>query len=270
MPWKLLLVERQATTSPYAPAANPPPIAESGSTNTHVTGSAIASAFGKRPLRVSVAASPIRPMTMRRLETTATGGKRDGSSPRTSEIGVRAARTSRPPVAIRPGQDDLEVVGEAADGTAAIEEAFRLRPDVIVMDIRMPRLDGIEATRRIIAQGTPAPRILVLTTFDLDEYVWDALRAGAGGFLLKDAAPPQTAEAVGTVAAGESIVAPAVTRRLVERFVRTPLSGTSAQSAASPSSPNASSRSSYSSPADSPTGRSQPASSSPRRRSRRT
>ena len=134
-------------------------------------------------------------------------------------------------MAIRPGQDDLEVVGEAADGTAAIEEAFRPRPDVIVMDIRMPRLDGLGATRRIIAQGTPAPRILVLTTFDLDEYVWDALRAGAGGFLLKDAAPPQTAEAVGTVAAGESIVAPAVTRRLVERFVRTPLSGTSAQSA---------------------------------------
>jgi DNA-binding NarL/FixJ family response regulator len=128
-------------------------------------------------------------------------------------------------------QDDLEVVGEAADGTAAIEEALTLRPDVIVMDIRMPRLDGIEATRRILAQGTPPPRILVLTTFDLDEYVWEALRAGAGGFLLKDAAPPQIAEAVRTVASGESIVAPAVTRRLVERFVRTPLSGTSAQGA---------------------------------------
>jgi DNA-binding NarL/FixJ family response regulator len=128
-------------------------------------------------------------------------------------------------------QDDLEVVGEAADGTAAIEEAFTLRPDVIVMDIRMPRLDGIEATRRILAQGTLPPKILVLTTFDLDEYVWEALRAGAGGFLLKDAAPAQIAEAVRTVARGESIVAPAVTRRLVERFVRTPLSGTSAQGA---------------------------------------
>ena len=125
--------------------------------------------------------------------------------------------------------DDLEVVGEAADGTAAIEEAFTLRPDVIVMDIRMPRLDGIEATRRILAQGTAPPKILVLTTFDLDEYVWEALRAGAGGFLLKDAAPAQIAEAVRTVAGGESIVAPAVTRRLVERFVRRPLSGTGAQ-----------------------------------------
>jgi DNA-binding NarL/FixJ family response regulator len=128
-------------------------------------------------------------------------------------------------------QDDLEVVGEAADGTAAIEEALALRPDVIVMDIRMPHLDGIEATRRILAHGTPPPKILVLTTFDLDEYVWEALRAGAGGFLLKDAAPQQIAEAVRTVASGESIVAPAVTRRLVERFVRTPLAGTSAQAA---------------------------------------
>jgi DNA-binding NarL/FixJ family response regulator len=128
-------------------------------------------------------------------------------------------------------QDDLEVVGEAADGAAAIEEAFTLRPDVIVMDIRMPRLDGIEATRRILAQVTPAPKILVLTTFDLDEYVWEALRAGAGGFLLKDAPPAQIAQAVRTVASGASIVAPAVTRRLVERFVRTPLPGTSAQGA---------------------------------------
>lgn len=128
-------------------------------------------------------------------------------------------------------QDDLEVVGEAADGAAAIEEALALRPDVVVMDIRMPRLDGIEATRRILAQGGQPPRILVLTTFDLDEYVWEALRAGAGGFLLKDAAPVQIAEAVRTVATGESIVAPAVTRRLVERFVRTPLPGTSAQAA---------------------------------------
>jgi DNA-binding NarL/FixJ family response regulator len=128
-------------------------------------------------------------------------------------------------------QDDLEVVGEAADGAAAIEEAFTLRPDVIVMDIRMPRVDGIEATRRILAQGSSPPKILVLTTFDLDEYVWEALRAGAGGFLLKDAAPSQIAEAVRIVASGESIVAPAVTRRLVERFVRTPLSGTHAQGA---------------------------------------
>lgn len=120
-------------------------------------------------------------------------------------------------------QDVLEVVGEAADGAAAVERAHDLRPDIVVMDIRMPRMDGIEATRRIVAQRPVPPRVLVLTTFDLDEYVWEALRTGAGGFLLKDAAPQQIAEAVRTVAAGESLLAPAVTRRLVERFVRTPL-----------------------------------------------
>jgi DNA-binding NarL/FixJ family response regulator len=118
-------------------------------------------------------------------------------------------------------QDDLEIVGEAADGAEAVEEALRLRPDVVVMDIRMPNVDGIEATRRL-QQHPGAPKVLVLTTFDLDEYVYEALRAGAGGFLLKDAPPGQLAEAVRTVAAGESLLAPAITRRLVERFVRRP------------------------------------------------
>jgi DNA-binding NarL/FixJ family response regulator len=118
-------------------------------------------------------------------------------------------------------EDDLEVVGEAADGAEAIDLALKLRPDVVVMDIRMPRLDGIEATRRLRAHAG-APNVLVLTTFDLDEYVYEALRAGAGGFMLKDAAPSQLAEAVRTVAAGESLLAPAVTRRLVERYVRRP------------------------------------------------
>jgi DNA-binding NarL/FixJ family response regulator len=122
-------------------------------------------------------------------------------------------------------QEDMEVVGEAADGGEAVEQALRLAPDVVIMDIRMPRVDGIEATRRLVAHGAGAPRILVLTTFDLDEYVWEALRAGAGGFMLKDAPPRQLAEGVRTVAAGESLLAPAVTRRLVERFVRTPLRG---------------------------------------------
>jgi DNA-binding NarL/FixJ family response regulator len=118
-------------------------------------------------------------------------------------------------------QDDIEVVGEAADGGEAVDMALELRPDVVVMDIRMPNVDGIEATRRLRAHpGSPA--VLVLTTFDLDEYVYEALQAGAGGFMLKDAAPSQLAEAVRTVAAGEALLAPAVTRRLVERYVRRP------------------------------------------------
>jgi DNA-binding NarL/FixJ family response regulator len=119
-------------------------------------------------------------------------------------------------------QEDMEVVGEAEDGAQAVDESIRLHPDVVIMDIRMPRLDGIEATRRLAAQGEHAPRVLVLTTFDLDEYVYEALRAGAGGFMLKDAPPRQLAEAVRTVAAGESLLAPAVTKRLIERYVSRP------------------------------------------------
>jgi len=119
-------------------------------------------------------------------------------------------------------QDDMEVVGEAEDGAQAVDEAIRLHPDVVIMDIRMPGLDGIEATRRLTAEGGHAPRVLVLTTFDLDEYVYEALRAGAGGFMLKDAPPRQLAEAVRTVAAGDSLLAPAVTKRLIERYVSRP------------------------------------------------
>jgi DNA-binding NarL/FixJ family response regulator len=119
-------------------------------------------------------------------------------------------------------QPDLEVVGEAQDGADAVEEAIRLRPDVVVMDIRMPRLDGIEATKRLVSHGGAASRILVLTTFDLDEYVFEALRSGASGFMLKDAPPQRLADAVRTVAAGESLLAPAITRRLIERYVSLP------------------------------------------------
>jgi DNA-binding NarL/FixJ family response regulator len=120
-------------------------------------------------------------------------------------------------VAILDAQDDLEVVGEADDGAAAVERASELEPDVVVMDIRMPDVDGIEATRRLAASGSPA-RVLVLTTFDLDEYVYGALAAGAGGFMLKDSPPDRLVNAVRTVAAGEALLAPGMTRRLIERF----------------------------------------------------
>jgi DNA-binding NarL/FixJ family response regulator len=122
-------------------------------------------------------------------------------------------------VTILDAQPDLEVVGEAADGEAAVDLGRRLRPDVIVMDIRMPVLDGIEATRRLAGPGVPDPiKTLVVTTFNLDEYVYRALRAGASGFLLKDATPAQLIAGVRTVAAGDALLAPEVTRRLIGRY----------------------------------------------------
>jgi DNA-binding NarL/FixJ family response regulator len=114
-------------------------------------------------------------------------------------------------------QPDLEVVGEAGDGVEAVELAAALAPDVVLMDVRMPIADGIEATRRIVGAGSAA-RILVLTTFDLDEYVYAALRAGAGGFLLKDVPPADLVSAIRAVAGGDAVVAPSVTRRLIEAF----------------------------------------------------
>jgi DNA-binding NarL/FixJ family response regulator len=115
----------------------------------------------------------------------------------------------------------IEVVGEARDGAEAVELARRLSPDVALMDVRMPGMDGIEATRRIGQAGLPT-RVLVLTTFDLDEYVYDALRAGASGFMLKDAGRERLVEAVQTVAQGEALVAPSVLERLVTHYVRRP------------------------------------------------
>jgi DNA-binding NarL/FixJ family response regulator len=114
--------------------------------------------------------------------------------------------------------DDLEVVGEASNGHEAVHSAGRLEPDVVLMDIRMPELDGIAATRQITARH-PA-RVLVLTTYDLDEYIYDALQAGASGFLLKDTPPDQLADGIRSVAGGEALLAPTVTRRLIEEFAR--------------------------------------------------
>jgi DNA-binding NarL/FixJ family response regulator len=122
---------------------------------------------------------------------------------------------------ILEAEPDIEVVGECADGTQAIDSAARLSPDVVLMDIRMPEMDGIEATRRLTARNDgEGPRILILTTFDLDEYVYDALAAGASGFLLKDTPADHLVEGIRTVAAGEALLAPSVTRRLIEEFSR--------------------------------------------------
>lgn len=122
---------------------------------------------------------------------------------------------------ILEGEPDLEIVGEAADGEAAVAAVQRLTPDVVLMDVRMPRVDGIEAVRRIVASGAPT-RALMLTTFDLDDYVFGALRAGASGFLLKDAPPEELVTAVRLVAGGEALLAPSVTRRVIEEFSRRP------------------------------------------------
>ena len=116
---------------------------------------------------------------------------------------------------------DIEVVGEAADGLTAVDLIGRVHPDVVLMDVRMPGLDGIEATRRLRPAGRPSPRVIILTTFDLDEYVFAGLRAGASGFLLKDTLAADLLAAVRVVAAGESVAAPTVTRRLIAHFIGT-------------------------------------------------
>lgn len=123
--------------------------------------------------------------------------------------------------ALLDAQDGIRVAGQAATGTEAVALSARLDPDVILMDVRMPELDGIEATRRILGPGYPAahvPRILMLTTFDIDDYVYDALRAGASGFLLKDALPEELVHAVRVVAGGDALLAPSVTRRMIAQF----------------------------------------------------
>ncbi|MGA5200850.1 response regulator [Streptomyces variegatus] len=118
------------------------------------------------------------------------------------------------------GADGIDVVAEAANGTEAVEAARRTRPDVVLMDVRMPEMDGLEATRRILTGAPDTPRVIILTTFDLDRYVYAALSAGASGFLLKDVTPERLTAAVRTVRTGDALLAPAITRRLVERFTQ--------------------------------------------------
>jgi DNA-binding NarL/FixJ family response regulator len=122
---------------------------------------------------------------------------------------------------ILDAEPEMEVVGEASDGREAVDQVRSLRPDVVLMDIRMPELDGLEAARRILTtNGQDAPKILMLTTFDLDEYVYEALRAGASGFLLKDTPPEQLVSAIHVVAQGEALLSPSVTRRVISEFVK--------------------------------------------------
>ena len=119
------------------------------------------------------------------------------------------------------GEQDMEIVAEASNGLEAVEKAARFQPTVVLMDIRMPELDGLEATRRILSADGEA-RILILTTFDLDEYVYEALRSGASGFVLKDEPPEQLLAAIRTVAAGDALLSPSVTKRVIKQFARTP------------------------------------------------
>jgi len=126
---------------------------------------------------------------------------------------------------ILAAEPDIAVAGEATDGVEAVAIARRLRPDVTLMDVRMPRLDGIAATRRLLADDPAPTRVVVLTTFDVDSYVYDALRAGASGFLLKNAPPEDLVQAIRVVAAGAALIDPAVTRRVIEEFARSPSPG---------------------------------------------
>jgi DNA-binding NarL/FixJ family response regulator len=120
------------------------------------------------------------------------------------------------------GEEDMEVVAEASNGLEAVDKTARFHPSVVLMDIRMPELDGLQATRRILASDNGA-RILILTTFDLDEYVYEALKAGASGFVLKDDSPEQLIAAIRTVARGDGLLSPAITKRVIQKFTRLPL-----------------------------------------------
>ena len=161
-----------------------------------------------------------------------TAGRAPGGGPTRCLIADDQAMVREGFAAVLTAQPGLLVVGQAADGADAVHQAQRLRPDIVLMDVRMPVMDGLQATRQILTTaGAARPRVLMLTTFDLDEYVYAALRAGASGFLLKDATAAELVHAVRVVAAGEALLAPSVTRRLIADFARQPRPGPAVQPA---------------------------------------
>ena len=161
-----------------------------------------------------------------------TAGRAPGGGPTRCLIADDQAMVREGFAAVLAAQPGLLVVGQAADGADAVHQAQRLRPDIVLMDVRMPVMDGLQATRQILTTaGAAWPRVLMLTTFDLDEYVYAALRAGASGFLLKDATAAELVHAVRVVAAGEALLAPSVTRRLIADFARQPRLGPAVQPA---------------------------------------
>jgi len=161
-----------------------------------------------------------------------TAGRAPGGGPTRCLIADDQAMVREGFAAVLTAQPGLLVVGQAADGADAVHQAQRLRPDIVLMDVRMPVMDGLQATRQILTTaGAAWPRVLMLTTFDLDEYVYAALRAGASGFLLKDATAAELVHAVRVVAAGEALLAPSVTRRLIADFARQPRLGPAVQPA---------------------------------------